>query len=411
MQPSCSLVAFVIVVLLDFGTARDLRQVTEPKVPEACTSLEPSSGDDTQSIQKALDSCSKGKAVVLASGNFSSGPLTIPSGVSLLVDRGVTLEAIPNPKLYDNGEDRCGTVDKYGAGCKAFISMVKATGSGIYGEGTIDGLGYADIDDKKATWWKLNRVAMYRGERSNCPRLIQINDSVDITLHGIHLKNSPLYHVASSRTNGLTLWNISVISPEATVFSDGIELDGCQNVTAAHCSVITVDDDMSIVANTAPSRFISIHNNHIYKGNGLVIGSRINQGISDVTFSNMTLTDISHGLYIRADDVNGGSVSNIAYENICMYRVRYPIFLDAKHNNGTITKAPQFSNISFNGVKVGSSGKFVLHGYSESHPITATINNIHSTDKSAWSILNTRFSVSSWTESSVDVHCPHHTNG
>ena len=132
------LMACGVVVMASGGWAQDTRTVTEPKIPAACVKLEAKlvtapgetlkeadeANQDTARIQGAIDKCGAGKAVELASGAkgtnaFLSGPLTIGEGVTLLVDKGVTLFASRDPKDYDvNGPGTCGTLPAKGP-CKA----------------------------------------------------------------------------------------------------------------------------------------------------------------------------------------------------------------------------------------------------------------------------------------------------
>lgn len=101
----------------------DARAVAEPAVPTLCqpalkasqtpdgrlfeAALE-SAPPDTRTIQAALTACKNG-AVLLTSGSgnaFLTGPLTIPAGVTLVVDQGVTVYGSRNPADYGSG---CGT--------------------------------------------------------------------------------------------------------------------------------------------------------------------------------------------------------------------------------------------------------------------------------------------------------------
>nr|ANJ43600.1 glycoside hydrolase family 28 [Extatosoma tiaratum] len=401
------LVAIALLALVHVGTARDLRKVVEPKNPPTCTSLKATGGDDTKAIQKALDSCAKGKAVTLAAGVFYSGPLTIPSGVSLLLDTGVALRAIPKPALYDKGRRTCGTIDDSGDGCKSFITIKGAKGSGIYGTGTIDGEGGARINARNLTWFKLNKVASGRGRKTNSPMLIEISNSEDITLYKITLVRSPFYHVYTSETNGLTVWGITINSPTASVSSDGIFSAGSQNVTVSRCRINTKDDNIGISALTAPSRYISVYETHFGRGNGLAIGSRIIHGVSNVTFSNMTLNALSSGMRIKTNTLNGGVVANIVYENICVYRARFPIFLDMYYHGLTGDRKPEFKNIAFKNIQVGSAGQFIFRGVNENDPIKATINDMRITLNSTWSIANTQFSGNWVTNIGKAFSCKH----
>ena len=98
----------------------------EPKIPAACVQLEANlkavddkvaQADepklDTERIQRALDRCRTGKAVELksAGGNnaFLTGPLEMRTGVTLLVDKGVTLFGSRDAALYEATGNTGGT--------------------------------------------------------------------------------------------------------------------------------------------------------------------------------------------------------------------------------------------------------------------------------------------------------------
>ncbi|MDR3429370.1 hypothetical protein, partial [Silvimonas sp.] len=98
--------------------AQDTRQVTEPRIPAACVTLDAAIAApngviaekdekslDTVRIQSAIDSCAQGKAVVLrAKGKanvFITGPLELRPGVTLVVEKNTALVAARDPRLYD----------------------------------------------------------------------------------------------------------------------------------------------------------------------------------------------------------------------------------------------------------------------------------------------------------------------
>nr|ANJ43630.1 glycoside hydrolase family 28 [Peruphasma schultei] len=406
MQFSVLCTAAVVVFLsLHAVQAKDLRTVTEPKNPATCASLKATSGDESKTIQAALNSCAKGKAVELSSGTFSSGPLTIPSGVSLLVNKGAVLKALPNPALYDLGAKTCGTRDDVGVGCKPFITIHGATGSGIYGQGIIDGQGGETMTGHKESWWKIPESGDSAKENQNVPRLIQINDSADITLYQITLKNSPLYHVATSKTNGFTVWGITIDTPSSSHNTDGVDPMGSQNVTIAHCRISTGDDNVAIKAITAPSRHISVLNNHFGAGHGMSIGSEITYGGSDITVSGLTLDGTTNGLRIKSNTFRGGLVSGVTYTNVCMRNVEHPIILDMEyghHVTGNLT--PEFRDIAFNNVKVLTTGTYTFDGLSDSRPIQATMNDVHIKKGSKWVTSHAKLS-GTWAEDATGTAC------
>src|SRR3984885_12032234 len=194
--------------------AQDMRQVTEPKIPASCVQLPAQlravsnmlaeadeSKLDTARIQSALDKSKPGMAVELkpASGNnaFLSGPLEMRTGVTLLIDEGVTLFGSRDPAVYESKTaggsaapgtmpGLCGTIAT-GAppavfpapqrpaprgGCRPFISISDAKNVGIMGDGVIDGRGYGKILGKDYSGGEMARKADPKNERYFTPRMI-----------------------------------------------------------------------------------------------------------------------------------------------------------------------------------------------------------------------------------------------
>src|SRR5258707_8026436 len=111
-------IAMVLFPIAATVRAQDTRQVIEPKIPASCMQLPAqlrAMGDklaeadegklDTARIQSALDKCKPGMAVELkpADGNnaFLSGPLEMRTGVTLLIDEGVTLFGSRDAAVYE----------------------------------------------------------------------------------------------------------------------------------------------------------------------------------------------------------------------------------------------------------------------------------------------------------------------
>jgi polygalacturonase len=172
----CVLLAWGVVAMAAGAWAQDTRVVTEPKIPAVCVKLEAkivATGDalkeadeanaDTARIQEAIDGfaakCKPGQAVELAQGAkganaFLSGPLELKEGMTLLVDKGVTLFASRKASDYDvNAPGTCGTIPSKGP-CKAFLT-IRAKNVGIMGDGVIDGRGGAKLLGQDISWWGL----------------------------------------------------------------------------------------------------------------------------------------------------------------------------------------------------------------------------------------------------------------
>src|SRR6185437_5926338 len=118
VTPKSSSAIFAAAIAFTFATARaqDTRNVTEPTIPPVCATLRaqlsaPHGIDpadetrlDTERLQSEISGCAAGKAVELAvdgsKNAFLSGPLELRQGVTLLIDKGVTLYGSRNPDDY-----------------------------------------------------------------------------------------------------------------------------------------------------------------------------------------------------------------------------------------------------------------------------------------------------------------------
>ena len=104
--------------------------------------------------------------------------------MTLLVDKGVTLYGSRNPDDYATRPGSCGVVNNDRGGCRPLIHASHADGTGIMGEGTIDGRGGAKllVNGKPGpeSWWDLANDAR-KGGNQQVPRLI-IFDSATTSL-------------------------------------------------------------------------------------------------------------------------------------------------------------------------------------------------------------------------------------
>ncbi|KAJ8889760.1 hypothetical protein PR048_009263 [Dryococelus australis] len=177
-------------------------------------------------------------------------------------------------------------------------------GSGTYGKGTIDGRGSTIMTGKSIAWCQLARNALAIRKYQNNPRLIQINNSLDVTIYQITLTNSPFYHLVAHETNGFTVWGIAIIATTYVLNGEGIDPVGTQNVTITHCNIATGDDDIAIKALTAPAKHMSVLNNNIHHSVGMAIGNECTHGVSHVLISGLTINSTYNGIFIKRNALN-----------------------------------------------------------------------------------------------------------
>jgi len=374
--------------------AQDTRHVTEPHIPAACTTLDAaldgrngvlSEADerrlDTTRIQQAIDACAPGKAVVLrARGNrtvFLTGPLTLKSGVTLVVGAHAVLAASRDPRVFDITPGSCGIVSEHGHGCKGLITVAKTSGSGIMGDGAIDGRGGAQLLGQQITWWDLAHQAKVEDKSQSVPWLIMVRDSENFTMYRITLRNSPGFHVSVNQTDGFIAWGVKIMTPKTARNTDGIDPGSSRNVTITHCSIHTGDDDVAVKSGrSGPASNISILHNHFYTGHGMSIGSGTDGGVDHMLVDDLTIDGADNGIRIKSDRSRGGLVHDIIYRNVCIRSVPNPIVLTPMYTTFSGDRLPIYRDIRLENVHVLTPGAFTFLGLDAQHKLGVTLDNV-----------------------------------
>jgi polygalacturonase len=368
--------------------AQDLRTVTEPTIPPACTTLTASLATideaklDTARIQQSLDACPAGQAVELkAAANraiFLSGPLELRRGVTLLVDRGVTLFASRDPRVYDVRPGSCGIVDQNGRGCKPLIHGDRVEGAAVMGDGVIDGRGGEKLLGQDVTWWDLAEQARAGGSQNNF-RILVLNGCDNFTLYRITLKNSPNFHVSYSSGNGFTVWGVKIQSPKRARNTDGIDPGNSTNVTITQSFIDAGDDNVAIKAGAGkPTTHMTIAHNHFYSGHGMSIGSETNGGASAIRITDLSITGADNGIRIKSNSSRGGLVQDVVYEDVCIQDTKDPILMDTHYSfrGKDQDKIPDFRDIVLRNVRILGTGKITLDGFDAAHKLGMTFDNV-----------------------------------
>jgi hypothetical protein len=364
---------------------------------------------DTSRIQSALDNCASGQAVELAASNNNYGfliqPISIPSGVALLVDAGVTVFASRNPADYQQQGSgaTCGVVSTNGGGCAPLITSILTTGSGIMGYGVIDGRGWDNLIVNGITQsysWYSNTLTAYTPRpvlNQNNFNMVDLDQANDFTFYKITLKNSPQFNIhwygqnGGPVTSGLSIWGIKIIAPNNISNTDGVDpTDNSANVTITDSFISNGDDNVAIssTAEGNPVSNVSITNMHTYAGFGISIGSRTQGGINNVLVDTVSQAGYypntgSAGLKIKSSSDRGGVVNNVTYQHICMQNEWFPIRIYPFYTNPSTTAyIPTYTNINVDDVTVladasGSSGAFVFQGYEANHRTMLTLANLN----------------------------------
>jgi len=369
---------------------------SEPTIPPSCATLQATqnvasggvpgeSNLDTSAIQSALNACASGRALKLtAAGSnnaFVTGPLTIPTGVTLWVDAGTTLYGTRSKSVY---------------GSASALISVSGSNSGIVGDGTIDGQGGEPIIGGSGSFWDQN------GGGGSSPALIQVRSATNFTLYRITLHNAPMFHVKLGAA-GFVVWGVTIKTPSKSTNSAGTALsyssahntDGIDPGEAASngyivCSQISDGDDHIAIKGSSPTgvTHLIIAHNHFEAGHGMSIGSEFTGGVSDISVYDLSIDGTntgtsggsSNGIRIKSDSSRGGLVNNVTYSDVCVRDLSNPILLTPRYSSLTGSSIPQYTNVkiqNFHGVSGGSNTpKVTLDGYDSSHMNTIALDNV-----------------------------------
>ena len=389
--------------------AQDTRNVTQPTIPGNCAGLTAeitATADDltttanahfdTSRIQSALNSCASGHAVELAIGTTYNGvsgtynafqiqPITIPAGVTLLIDSGVTVFASINPRDYDESAGSCGIVASSGAGCKPLITIASGSGSGIMGPGVINGRGGDTLQNTSpsTTWWGLSATAQTEGLNQYNPILVVASSANNFTLYETRFENAPIAHVVYNYGTGYTVWGITTNTPWSARNTDSLDIGNSQNVTVTQSTLSGGDDDVAVgSASGQEAENYTISNNHIFGGHGVSVGSITHGGVANIlvennSFYGYTGDNNSTALRIKSAADRGGIVNNVQYENICIQNSSYPLILNPHYNSNSGSEYPDFTNIGYHDVNVLTAGYVEIEGYNATYPATVTLDNVN----------------------------------
>ena len=359
------------------ATAQDRRTVVEPRFPPACTVLEArldapggllseesERRPDTERLQEAIDRCPAGQAVKLTRAGekhvFLTGPLRLKPGVTLWVDAHAAALRLAQPAGLRRGarELRILTpTNARGRGCRPLLLAEDAPGSGVMGDGAIDGRGGAVLLGQDLTWWQLAKKAKVLDLPAELPAGPGRAALQRFTLYRITIRSSPSFHVVAEQTDGFTAWGVKIRTPRTARNSDGIDPSSSTNVTIAHCHIDTGDDNVAIKAGGAgPATHMTIAHNHFYSGHGMSIGSNTNGGARAIRVVDLTIDGADNGLRIKSDRSRGGLVEDVSYENVCMRNVANPIVLTTMYTTFPGDRLPVYRDIRLKDVRSVTTG-------------------------------------------------------
>ena len=260
MKSTC-LTAIVCLIVAGSACGYDLSIVDCGAIDGGCRPC-------TDAIQRTIDTVSAcgGGTVRVPPGVFCTGAIFLKPGVTLHLDEGAVLLGSTDLADYPRRVTRIeGHFEPWPA---ALINAHDLQGVTISGSGTIDGNG-------RPFWvafWKR------RAEKPDCtnleverPRLLFFDSCSDVTVEGIHLKDSGFWNLHLYNCQGVLVDGVSIRAPHGdppTIVdpeqpwneisvnrapsSDGIDVDSSRDVTIRRCTISNGDDCIALKGTKGP---------------------------------------------------------------------------------------------------------------------------------------------------------------
>ncbi|HEU6447188.1 MAG TPA: glycosyl hydrolase family 28 protein [Verrucomicrobiae bacterium] len=280
---------------------------------------------DTEAIQDAINTVSTngGGTVLIPAGKFLTGPFTLADGVDLHLETNAVI-------LIDND------IARYPIAKNRYVDAITANGAHdikISGAGTIDGQGQV--------WWNAFRA---NSKMIHRPYLVKFTDCQRVSVTGVKLINSPMFHLVPQNCTDVTIQGITILSPEDAPNTDGIDPSGW-NFLISDCHIDTGDDNIAIKpvrdGRKPGNKNFVVKNCAFVHGHGMSVGGGSAGGLEGLTVSNCTFDQTDRAIRIKTPRGNGGLVSHCVYENLKMTNIKKsPISLMDYYPEGSAPKDP-----------------------------------------------------------------------
>ncbi|MFZ2148201.1 MAG: glycoside hydrolase family 28 protein [Sedimentisphaerales bacterium] len=289
----------------------------------------------TTAIQKAVDECAAagGGTVHFPAGKYLSGTIFLKSNVTLDIGEGATLLASTNfedfPPFKPNWSILSDDTKR-----SSLITGIDLENVAVTGRGTLNGQG--------KPWWEALQKDKNRKKGQEKiltygrPRVINLYRCRNVLLQGVTIVESPSWTVHQVGCDNLVVEGISIINPESSPNTDGVNPESCRNVRISNCFIDTGDDCITLKSGSdeegrlkaKPTENVTITNCIMYKGHGaVVIGSEMSGCVRNVTASNIVCVGTDRAVRIKSTRGRGGVVENIRFSNFVVENVREPIYI------------------------------------------------------------------------------------
>lgn len=277
----------------------------------------------TEAIQKAIDACtaSGGGTVWLPPGTLRSGTLFLKNNVTLWLESGCVLLGSENLDDYPKQRSAVRSYTDNYVEC-SLIAGEDLENVALCGRGTINGNGTKFPGKKYLTRPFLLRLVRCRG----------------VLVEGITLRDSAMWMQHYLACDRVTLRGVTVYN-HTTYNADGVDIDGCHDVTITDCNFDSDDDGITLKSTLDRACENVTITNCIASShcNAIKMGTETNGGFKNITISNCVVCSPRYSQHINGSQrghsglaleiTDGGALDRVAVSNLTITGVSVPIFL------------------------------------------------------------------------------------
>jgi polygalacturonase len=272
-------------------------------------------------------------AAISACNTAGGGTITVPAG-TFVSNPGIVVGN--NTDLEIVGTLQAPTFASYGNASTNFLTFNNAHDVGLSGSGTLNGAATFSTSGSDPEWWGGSGLS----PPSTRPRLVRINSSTRFLFKDVHIKNAPSFHVSFSGSNSeFTLDNLSVNAPSNAPNTDAIDVTGV-NGLIKNCNVSVGDDNVVMKPQGTHCANVEVATCTFGSGHGVSIGGQTNAGMDGFNVHDCTFTGTSNGIHLKAGRGDGGLVTNLTFSNLTMTNVTNPFDVSSYYINGGDVAGP-----------------------------------------------------------------------
>lgn len=243
-------------------------------------------------------------------------------------------------------------------------------------------------------------------------KMVQLEGLNNVEVTNVSIENAPNEHLVTEADSNVTITNVTIHDSKVQANTDGIDFSGT-NIYMNGLNISDDDDDIAVkpdttVVNgiTAYTSNVLIENATFTAGHGISIGGQTNAGLNGMYVTNITetgtaTTSLENGIHLKAGDgstsayQNGGTVENVTFNNITMTDVDDAIVINSFYNNGgdnfpntgdypvspTDLTEPYWKNITLENITVNNATGSAAEIYGlDSNPANTVGLNVENVD-------------------------------